>query len=88
MMQPSSIYEAIKNDDYEGLISLYAQAVYDAVHSAEFAASVCGDEMGDDTSSILMPTLQRGRIDSDGSSRDVAMFLDGEFSNNNWFFVL
>lgn len=78
-MQPSSIYEAIKNDDYEGLISLYATTVHEAVHSAEFAANVCGgEETSRDLPSILMPTLQRGRSDSDGSTRDVAMFLDGE----------
>lgn len=77
---PSSIYEAIKNDDYEGLLSLYATTVYEAVHSAEFAANVCGGEDTRDVSSILMPTLQRGMSDSDGSRRDVAMFLDGEFA--------
>jgi hypothetical protein len=78
MMQPSSIYEAIKNDDYEGLLSLYATTVYDAVHSAEFASNICGsDETPRDLSSILMPTLQRGRSESDGSTKD-AMFLDGE----------
>lgn len=46
MMQPSlppspkavaSIYEAIKDDDWEGLLTLYATTAYDAVHSAEFA---------------------------------------------------
>ena len=83
MMQPSSIFEAIKNDDFEGLISLYATTVYDSVHSAEFAARICGsyDGVADkDMSSILMPPLQGGRGDSDGSSRDdVEMFLDGEF---------
>ena len=83
MMQPSSIFEAIKNDDFEGLISLYATTVYDSVHSAEFAARICGsyDGVADkDMSSILMPLLQGGRGVSDGSSRDdVEMFLDGEF---------
>lgn len=81
MMQPSSIFEAIKNDDFEGLLSLYATTVYDSVHSAEFAARICGsyDETTDkDMSSILMPTLQGGRKDSERSSRDVDMFLDGE----------
>ena len=87
MMQPSSIYEAIKNDDYQGLISLYAMAVYDAVHSADFAASVCGDEMmRKDATSILMPTLQRDRSDSDESSRDVAIFFDGGYCNINSLF--
>lgn len=81
MMQPSSIFEAIKNDDFEGLLSLYATTVYDSVHSAEFAARICGsyDETTDkDMSSILTPTLQGGRKDSERSSRDVDMFLDGE----------
>ena len=32
----SSIFEAIKNDDWEGLLKLYATTVYDAVHSAHF----------------------------------------------------
>ena len=75
MMQPSSIFEAIKNDDFEGLLSLYATTVYDSVHSAEFAARICGsyDETTDkDMSSILMPK------DSERSSRDVDMFFDGE----------
>lgn len=45
MMQPSlppspqtaaSIYDAIKDGDWEGLVSLYATTAYDAVHSADF----------------------------------------------------
>lgn len=34
---PSSIFDAIKDGDYEGLLALYATTAYDAVHSAEFA---------------------------------------------------
>ena len=46
MMQPSlppspktasSVYEAIKDSDWEGLIALYATTAYDAVHSEDFA---------------------------------------------------
>ena len=46
MMQPSlplspktasSIYEAIKDSDWEGLLALYATTAYDAVHSEDFA---------------------------------------------------
>ena len=46
MMQPSlppspktasSIYEAIRDCDWEGLLALYATTVYDAVHSKDFA---------------------------------------------------
>ena len=46
MMQPSlppspktasSIYEAIRDCDWEGLLALYATTVYDAVHSEDFA---------------------------------------------------
>lgn len=33
----SSIYKAIKDGDWEGLLTLYATTAYDAVHSAEFA---------------------------------------------------
>ena len=45
-MQPSlppspktapSIYEAIKDSDWEGLLALYATTAYDAVHSEDFA---------------------------------------------------
>jgi hypothetical protein len=64
---PSSIYEAIKNDDYEGLLSLYATTVYDAVHSAEFAHSISSD--------VMMPNLQRGWSDDRGEG----FFFDGEF---------
>jgi len=46
MMQPSlppspktasSIYEAIRDCDWEGLLALYATTVYDAVHSEDIA---------------------------------------------------
>ena len=46
MMQPTlppspkaaaSIFDAIKDGDWEGLATLYATAAYDAVHAAEFA---------------------------------------------------
>ena len=33
----SSIFDAIKDGDWEGLLALYATTVYAAVHSAEFA---------------------------------------------------
>mmetsp|Transcript_29740 Transcript_29740/g.64054 ORF Transcript_29740/g.64054 Transcript_29740/m.64054 type:complete len:391 (+) Transcript_29740:101-1273(+) len=33
----SSIFDAIKEGDWEGLLTLYATTAYDAVHSAEFA---------------------------------------------------
>ena len=78
MQPPFSIYDAIKADDYEGLLSLYATAVYDAVHSAEFADKIYdGDTTDMDLSSILMPTLQKDMIDG-RPRRDVALFVDGE----------
>lgn len=33
----SSIFDAIKDDDWEGLLTLYTTTAYDAVHSTEFA---------------------------------------------------
>ena len=33
----SSIYEAIRDCDWEGLLALYATTVYDAVHSEDIA---------------------------------------------------
>ena len=83
---PSSIYEAIKNDDWEGLLSLYATTVYDAVHAAEFAQIVCGEEGGKDSapSSLLLPRLHQGSSDDGSGSRSVlGFFLDGEF--DLWF---
>ncbi|KAL7519474.1 hypothetical protein ACHAWX_004229 [Stephanocyclus meneghinianus] len=76
---PSSIYEAIKNDDWEGLLSLYATTVYDAVHAAEFAQTVCGKEGGKDSapSSLLLPRLHQGSSDDGSGSRSVlGFFLD------------
>jgi len=35
--QPNNIFEAIENDDWEGLLSLYATTVHDAVYSVELA---------------------------------------------------
>lgn len=35
--QPRNIFEAIENNDWEGLLSLYATAVHDAVYSVELA---------------------------------------------------
>lgn len=57
MMQPSlppspkaasSVYEAIRDGDWEGLLTLYATSAYDAVHSAEFARRGAADGGGMD----------------------------------------
>lgn len=72
MMQPSlpaapkaisSIYDAIKDGDWEGLLSLYATTTYDAVHSEDFARR--GVSVGvHHQEQPLLPTLMTGSNDN------------------------
>lgn len=43
---PPSIFDAIKDGDWEGLLALYATTAYDAVSSAEFSRRGGGGSSG------------------------------------------
>ena len=59
----SSIYDAIKDGDWEGLLSLYATTTYDAVHSEDFARR--GVSVGvHHQQQPLLPTLMTGSNDN------------------------
>ena len=80
MMQPtlppppntaSSIFEAIKDGDWEGMLALYATVAYDAVHSAELARQ---GGVGFHRHHSSPPSLMAAMV---GTSRK-GVFRDGE----------
>lgn len=90
---PTSIYDAIKCDDWEGLLTLYATTVYDAVHSAEFSQLVNGnssDGASDGsvgTSAPFMPVLENSPRKEgffrDGKHNELVLMLTHEDQVNN-----
>jgi hypothetical protein len=83
-MQPSqqspakfspSIFEAIENDDWEGLIATYAVAAYDAIHTPDDVRNSYSRHVGHQQP--LPSSLMAALMDAGGPKR-VQSFRDGK----------
>ncbi len=84
---PPSIFEAIKNDDWEGLIAKYAVTVYDAIHSPDDSGRMRrntssrrgGGHQPPSPSSLMAAVMDAGRPKQGNSFRDGK----SDFSSNS-----
>ena len=89
---PPSIFEAIKNDDWEGLIATYAVTVYDAIHSPDDSGRMRrntssrrgGGHQPPSPSSLMAAVMEAGRPKQGNSFRDGK----SDFSSNSKQIIL
>ena len=87
--QPTSIFDAIKDGDWEGLLALYATTAYDAVRSAELfsrcrrGGSGSGGGRGGFHRSNSMPlapisSMMTMTMGGGGKKQGGGLFIEGE----------